>query len=89
MLLKITRWHYGNPERSNGNVTLLGRPIRPIVLLTAAQAALRARRRQYAARAALERQRAEVRQRDEFLAMLGHEIRNPLSGISLAAVGRF
>lgn len=68
-----------------GNVTLLDRPVRPILMLTAAHAALRARRRQYASRAELERQKAEVRQRDEFLAMLGHEIRNPLAGISLAA----
>ncbi|MEQ1503812.1 MAG: ATP-binding protein [Myxococcota bacterium] len=68
-----------------GNVTLFDRPIRPITMVSAARSVLRARRRQYAARDALARERAAVRQRDEFLAMLGHEIRNPLSGITLAA----
>jgi signal transduction histidine kinase len=67
-----------------GNVTLLDRPVRPITLISAARAALRARKRQYQAREALERQRTAVRQRDQFLAMLGHELRNPLGVILLA-----
>ena len=41
------------------------------------RAALRARARQYEARAA-------IQQRDQFLAMLGHELRNPLGAIVLA-----
>jgi signal transduction histidine kinase/CheY-like chemotaxis protein len=64
-------WH------SLGNVTVLERPLQGRTLLSAVHAALRARRRQY-----------EVEQtilhRDEFLAMLGHELRNPLAAIALA-----
>jgi signal transduction histidine kinase/CheY-like chemotaxis protein len=68
-----------------GNVTLLDRPLRPITMVSAARAALRARRRQYATRSELERQKQAVQQRDQFLAMLGHELRNPLSAILMAA----
>ena len=67
-----------------GNVTLLDRPVRPITMLSNARAAVRARRRQYVARDALDGERLAVRRRDEFLAMLGHELRNPLSAILLA-----
>lgn len=61
-----------------GNLTLLERPIRAPTLVSAAKSALRARMRQY-----------EIRQydqrKDEFLAMLAHELRNPLAPISSAA----
>jgi signal transduction histidine kinase/ActR/RegA family two-component response regulator len=67
-----------------GNVTLLERPVRAITMISAARSALRTRKRQYAARAELFAQQTAVRQRDQFLAMLGHELRNPLSAISLA-----
>lgn len=67
-----------------GNVTLLDRPLRPITMLSAANAALRARRRQYVARAELLAQQQAIRQRDQFLAMLGHELRNPLAAITMA-----
>jgi signal transduction histidine kinase/CheY-like chemotaxis protein len=67
-----------------GNVALLDRPVRPTTMLTAVRTALRARRRQYAAREALQAERAAVRERDKFLAMLGHELRNPLSPIFVA-----
>ncbi|HWO25989.1 MAG TPA: ATP-binding protein [Kofleriaceae bacterium] len=60
-----------------GNVTLLERPVTPQTLVAAVQAALRARRRQYEARTA-------IAQRDQFLAMLGHELRTPLGSIVLA-----
>jgi signal transduction histidine kinase/CheY-like chemotaxis protein len=69
---------------SLGNVTFLDRPLRPVTMLSAAQAALRARRRQYAAREELNAQQRAVRERDQFLAMLGHELRNPLSAITMA-----
>ena len=69
---------------SLGNVTLLDRPLRPVTMLSAANAALRARRRQYDARRELFEQRRAVRERDQFLAMLGHELRNPLSAITMA-----
>jgi signal transduction histidine kinase/CheY-like chemotaxis protein len=67
-----------------GNVTFLERPLRPVPLLSAAHAALRARKRQYAAREELKAQLRALRERDQFLAMLGHELRNPLSAISMA-----
>jgi signal transduction histidine kinase/ActR/RegA family two-component response regulator len=61
-----------------GNVTLVERPAQGVTLVSAARSALRARRRQYAMR--------EVDQRkDEFLAMLGHELRNPLAPIRAAS----
>jgi signal transduction histidine kinase len=61
-----------------GNVTLLERPLQSITLLSAANSALRARRRQYEMR--------EVdRRKDEFLAMLAHELRNPLAPVSAAS----
>ena len=63
-----------------GNVTLLERPVAVRELATAVRAALRGRRRQYDARRA-------IAHRDQFLAMLGHELRNPLAAISLAANG--
>lgn len=67
-----------------GNVIVLNRPLPPITMTSAARAALRARRRQYAARAELEVQERAVRNRDQFLAMLGHELRNPLSAITMS-----
>jgi signal transduction histidine kinase len=67
-----------------GNVILLERPLQPISMLSAARTALRARRRQYEARAELLAQQRAVRERDQFLAMLGHELRNPLSAIGMA-----
>lgn len=67
-----------------GNVTVIDRPFRRSTLVAIGRAALRARRRQYAARGLLEQLRDSVRQRDEFLAILGHELRNPLAAIDLS-----
>ncbi len=82
-----TRVHPGTVERLRGlgNVTLLDRPLRPIAMVSAVRAALRARRRQYEARDELVRRQGEVQKRDQFLAMLSHELRNPLSAMMLAA----
>ena len=64
-----------------GNVTLLERPVRVTALTSAARSALRARERQYLTRAHLiEREQAD-RRKDEFLATLAHELRNPLAPI--------
>jgi len=60
-----------------GNVTFLDRPLHVRTMVAAVQSALRSRERQYQARHAIE-------SRDGFLAMLGHELRNPLGAITLA-----
>ncbi len=57
-----------------GNVTVLERPVRTIALIAAARTAIRARERQYQVRDADQR-------KDEFLATLAHELRNPLAPI--------
>ena len=82
----------GDAVRTLGNVILLERPLRVATLTTAVQTALRARERQYEIREHLaERMRGEesLRQadqrKDEFLATLGHELRNPLAPL-LSAV---
>ena len=71
--------------RSLGNVSLLERPIRMATLISAVQASLRSRRRQYLVRDLLLQLEEGMRQRDRFLAMLGHELRNPLGAITMAA----
>jgi signal transduction histidine kinase/ActR/RegA family two-component response regulator len=60
-----------------GNVSILERPVRVRAMIASVRAALRGRRRQYDARRAIEA-------RDQFLAMLGHELRNPLAAVRLA-----
>ncbi|MES2318502.1 MAG: response regulator [Pseudomonadota bacterium] len=57
-----------------GNVTLLERPVRTLTLMTSLQSVLRARAKQYQVR-------ETDRRKDEFLASLGHELRNPLAPI--------
>ncbi|MBZ2208512.1 hybrid sensor histidine kinase/response regulator [Massilia soli] len=59
---------------SLGNVTLLERPVRTLTLITSLQSVLRARDKQYQVR-------ETDRRKDEFLASLGHELRNPLAPI--------
>jgi signal transduction histidine kinase len=67
-----------------GNVVLLERPVRISTLVTAVRAALRARKRQYEIRDLLEELRQADRRKDEFLAMLAHELRNPLAPVRSA-----
>ena len=64
-----------------GNVTLLERPVRVAALGSAVRSALRARHRQYQARAYLLERDLMDRRKDEFLATLAHELRNPLAPI--------
>lgn len=74
------------------NVTVIDRPTSIRTLANVIQAALRARRRQYEIRdriAALERAEQALRdadrRKDQFLATLAHELRNPLAPIRNAA----
>ena len=92
-ILILTRPGADSPEsteawRTLGNVTLLERPTRVSTLLSAAQTAIRARSRQYQIRGHLAERlkneqalRSADRRKDEFLATLGHELRNPLAPI--------
>ena len=65
-----------------GNVALLERPVRVAALLSAVRSALRARERQYAIRQHLRDREAANLRKDQFLATLAHELRNPLAPIS-------
>jgi signal transduction histidine kinase len=76
---------------SIGHMTLVRRPVEIGALASTVRAALRDRRRQYARREDLaerERQAEALRQndrrKDEFLAMLAHELRNPLAAVNNA-----
>jgi len=64
-----------------GNVTLLERPLRVAALLSTVRAALRGRARQYQTRAHLRERELADQRKDEFLATLAHELRNPLAPI--------
>ena len=81
----------GDAVAALGNVTLLERPLRIAGLVSVVRTALRARFRQYQIQANLktleEARDAEARaaqHKDEFLAMLAHELRNPLAPIRTA-----
>lgn len=78
----------GTALQSFGNVTLVERPVRVASLLSSVRTALTARRRQYQLRDHLQEreQTAEAlrqadRRKDEFLATLAHELRNPLAPV--------
>ncbi len=73
------------------NVTVLDRPTSTRTLVSSVQAAIRGRGRQYqirdqldALRGAEDALRNADRRKDEFLAMLAHELRNPLAPIRTA-----
>jgi signal transduction histidine kinase/ActR/RegA family two-component response regulator len=67
-----------------GNVSLLQRPVSLDTLRSTAAAALRARRRQYQIRDLLQQRDEADQRKDEFLAMLAHELRNPLAPLRTA-----
>ncbi len=64
-----------------GNVTLLERPVRIAALVSAVRSALRARGRQYQTRSLLEEREQADERKNQFLATLAHELRNPLAPI--------
>jgi signal transduction histidine kinase len=64
-----------------GSVAVLHRPLSLDTLASGISAALRARRRQYQVRDLLQQREDANRRREEFLAMLAHELRNPLAPI--------
>ena len=68
----------------SGNVTLLERPINAHTLVSAVQVALRATARQREVGELIAQREQAVRLRDEFLAMLAHELRNPLAPMANA-----
>jgi signal transduction histidine kinase len=63
----------------SGNVTLLERPLNPHSLVSAVHMALRATGRQRQLAELIEQRERALKLRDEFLAMLAHELRNPLA----------
>jgi signal transduction histidine kinase len=72
-------------------MVLVRRPVEIHALVSAVRAALRDRRRQYAMRAALAEREEQARalreadrHKDEFLAMLAHELRNPIAAVNSA-----
>jgi signal transduction histidine kinase/ActR/RegA family two-component response regulator len=92
-VLLLTRYGADSPTvgtalRELTNVTLLERPVRPATLISSVEAGLKARERQYQIRAHLVEQKRTAdslreadRRKDEFLATLAHELRNPLAPI--------
>jgi signal transduction histidine kinase/ActR/RegA family two-component response regulator len=63
------------------NATIVERPIRITMLVSAVRGALRARQRQYQARDLLRQLKQADQQKDLFLATLSHELRTPLNSI--------
>jgi signal transduction histidine kinase/CheY-like chemotaxis protein len=77
--------------RAVGRMTLVQRPVQIAGLVSTLEAAIRDRRRQYKLRDYLierditeEQLRDADRRKDEFLAMLAHELRNPLAAVNTA-----
>jgi two-component system, sensor histidine kinase len=64
-----------------GNVTVLEQPVRVLTLISALRTAIKARLRQYELRDRMQALRQSDKQKDEFLATLSHELRNPLAPI--------
>jgi signal transduction histidine kinase/CheY-like chemotaxis protein len=63
------------------NATIVERPIRVTMLISAVRGALRARQKQYQTRDLLNQLEQSDRQKDLFLATLSHELRTPLNSM--------
>jgi signal transduction histidine kinase len=70
---------------ARANVTLLERPLRVELLMSALRAAIRARRRQYQMRDLMRDLQRAVHLSDLFVSILGHDLRTPLGAIKLSA----
>jgi len=68
-----------------GHITLLERPVRMATFLGTLRLALQEHRQQQRIGDLLAERAEAIRLRDEFLAMLGHELRNPLAAILTSA----
>jgi two-component system, sensor histidine kinase len=66
-------------------ITLLERPIRLATLTAVMQMARTERLQQYRVRDLLAERALGIARRDDFLALLGHEMRNPLGALSMCA----
>ena len=67
------------------HITVLDRPIRVKTMISATRSAIQSRKRQYQVRNLMNELEERVHERDKFLAILGHELRNPLAAILLAS----
>jgi len=74
-----------NGAAPRGGVVLLERPVRLATLVSTVALAIHGRRQQYHVRNLLAEEAKRVRERDEFIALVSHELRNPFAAISLCA----
>lgn len=70
---------------AHARVILVERPVRQAVLDTVVRMAVADRLQQFRVRDLLAERAEAITRRDDFLAMLGHELRNPLGAASLCA----
>jgi signal transduction histidine kinase/CheY-like chemotaxis protein len=70
---------------TRANITLVDRPVRMKSVVSIMRSVARARTRQFEIRDLLAKLEDRIAERDRFLAILGHELRNPLAAIVLAA----